>query len=57
MTHSDGGKGSDTRPTDHKKFSEGYDLIWGKKVRKEVAEELNQQLQDALNDTPKHVTE
>lgn len=56
MTHSDGGKGDDVRPTDHKKFSEGYDLIWGKKVPKEVAEELNQQLQDALNDTPQHVT-
>ena len=25
------GKGSDTRPTDHNKFSSGYDLIWGKK--------------------------
>lgn len=57
MTHSEAGKGDDVRPTDHKKFSDGYDLIWGKKVRKEVAEELNQQLQDALNDTPQHVTE
>jgi hypothetical protein len=25
------GKGDDQRPTDHKKFSSGYDLIWGKK--------------------------
>ena len=25
------GKGSDQRPTDHKKFSENYDLIFGKK--------------------------
>jgi hypothetical protein len=25
------GKGGDMRPTDHKKFSNGYDLIWGNK--------------------------
>jgi hypothetical protein len=25
------GKGSDQRPTDHKKFSDNYDLIFGKK--------------------------
>lgn len=25
------GKGSDQRPTDHKKFSENYDIIFGKK--------------------------
>jgi len=25
------GKGSDQRPTDHKKFSNNYDLIFGKK--------------------------
>jgi len=25
------GKGGDMRPTDHKKFSSGYDLIWGNK--------------------------
>ena len=32
MTHySEAGKGADQRPTDHKKFSSGYDLIWGKK--------------------------
>ena len=46
--HSEAGKGSDTRPTDHKKFSNGYDLIWGKKVPKETADVINQQLQDAL---------
>ena len=46
--HHEAGKGSDTRPTDHKKFSSGYDLIWGKKVPKETADVINQQLQDAL---------
>lgn len=56
MTNREAGKGDDMRPTDHKKFSEGYDTIWGKKVPKEVAEELNQQLQDAFNDTPQHTT-
>ena len=34
MTHSEAGKGDDVRPTDHKKFSDGYDLIWGKKKAK-----------------------
>jgi hypothetical protein len=29
--YSEAGKGGDMRPTDHKKFSSGYDLIWGKK--------------------------
>jgi hypothetical protein len=48
MTHGDGGKGDAQRPTDNKKFSDGYDLIWGKKVSKEVADDINQQLQDAL---------
>ena len=36
MTHSEAGKGDDVRPTDHKKFSDGYDLIWGKKKRENV---------------------
>lgn len=48
MTHGDGGKGDTQRPTDNNKFSDGYDLIWGKKVSKEVAEDINQQLQDAF---------
>lgn len=30
---SDGGKGSKQRPTDEKKWSEGYDRIFGKKPR------------------------
>ncbi len=46
--HSEAGKGSDTRPTDHNRFSEGYEAIWGKKVPKEIADAVNQQLQDAL---------
>lgn len=49
MTHySEAGKGADQRPTDHNKFSSGYDLIWGKKVDKETADAVNQQLQDAF---------
>ena len=48
MTHGDGGKGDTQRPTDSKKFSSGYDLIWGKKVDKETADVVNQQLQDAF---------
>ena len=31
------GKGGDQRPTDHKKFSSGYDLIWGKKKDDDAA--------------------
>ena len=31
---SDGGKGSQQRPTDKKKFDEGYDRIFGKKEKK-----------------------
>jgi len=42
------GKGSDTRPTDHNRFSEGYEAIWGKKVPKELMDAVNQQLQEAL---------
>lgn len=37
--HSEAGKGSDTRPTDHKKFSNGYDLIWGNKKDDAKAED------------------
>ena len=28
---SDGGKGSGRRPTDEKKYHDGWDRIWGKK--------------------------
>jgi hypothetical protein len=31
MTHSDGGKGSDRRPTDEKAFASNYDAIFGDK--------------------------
>lgn len=48
MTHREAGKGDDMRPTDHNKFSSGYDLIWGNKVKRKTADEINQQLQDAL---------
>jgi len=44
MTHySEAGKGADQRPTDHKKFSSGYDLIWGKK---DEPEELDEAVED-----------
>ena len=36
MGHGDGGKGDTQRPTDHNKFSSGYDLIWGKKEKRLV---------------------
>ena len=40
MTHGDGGKGSNQRPTDHKKWSSGYDNIkWTKEEDEEVIEE------------------
>ena len=48
MTHGDGGKGDTQRPTDHDKYSSNYELIWGKKVSRETADILNQQLQDAM---------
>jgi lysozyme family protein len=47
-THSEAGKGDDMRPTNHDAYSNNYDRIWGKKVRRETADEINQQLQDAL---------
>jgi hypothetical protein len=34
MHYSEAGKGGDQRPTDHNKFSSGYDLIWGKKEKR-----------------------
>ena len=42
---SDGGKGSEMRPTDHKKWSSGYDQI---KWTREEDEEFNR-LQDRLS--------
>jgi hypothetical protein len=33
------GKGGDQRPTDHNKFSSGYDLIWGKKKQDDAKAE------------------
>lgn len=35
MTHSDGGKGSTQRPTNHEAYSANYDNIW-KKQRDKV---------------------
>lgn len=48
MTHGDGGKGDKQRPTNKDAYSNNYDLIWGKKVERKIADEINQQLQDAL---------
>lgn len=48
MTHGDGGKGSAQRPTNHDAFSTHFEEIFGKKVPKEVADAVNQQLQEAL---------
>jgi hypothetical protein len=31
MTHGDGGKGSQQRPTDQQKFAENFEKIFGKK--------------------------
>lgn len=39
MTKPDGGKGSKTRPTDQKKYSEGYDLIFKKKPKQDAPKE------------------
>jgi hypothetical protein len=36
MAHGDGGKGDTQRPTNHEAFSNGYDLIWGKKEKRLV---------------------
>lgn len=43
MTHGDGGKGDAQRPTNHKSFSSGYDLIWGN--RKEDAQAEDQEFE------------
>jgi hypothetical protein len=39
MSNREAGKGDDMRPTDHNKFSTGYDLIWGKKKDDAKAED------------------
>ena len=45
MTHGDGGKGDAQRPTDHKKFSDNYDLIWGNKnIEKITCERCGKEL-------------
>jgi hypothetical protein len=38
MMH-EAGKGDDMRPTDHKKYGSGYDLIWGRKKDDAKAED------------------
>ena len=47
MTH-EAGKGDKPRPTDMDKFNANFETIFGKRVPKEVADAINQQLQDAL---------
>lgn len=47
MTH-EAGKGDKQRPTNHEAFGKHFEEIFGKKVPKEVADAVNQQLQEAL---------
>ena len=47
-THSEAGKGDDMRPTNHNAYSNNYDVIWCTKAKRQTADEINQQLQDAL---------
>lgn len=56
MHFSEAGKGADQRPTDHNKFSSGYDLIWGKKHYKEGSLE-KQVLDDIIANYDKAVEE
>lgn len=47
------GKGSIQRPEDHKKFSENFDLIFGKKDKKNLTEEHEEDtLQPEVQDQP-----
>lgn len=47
MTH-EAGKGDKQRPTNWDHFSENFDRIFGVKMPKEHADDINRQLQDAL---------
>ena len=48
MTH-EAGKGDDRRKEEViGSYGTGYDRIWGRKTNRKTADEINQQLQDAL---------
>lgn len=49
MTHSDGGKGSTQRPTDHDAFSKHFEEIFGKKPPADLNEAVRNQVIDAVN--------
>lgn len=63
MTHSEAGKGDDVRPTDHKAYSNGYDLIWGKHRDKVTCPDCGKEFWLRKDEphihtcTPKHVKE
>lgn len=48
------GKGSIQRPEDHKQFSDNFDLIFGKKDKKVLTEDQNEdKIQPEVQDHPK----
>jgi hypothetical protein len=47
MTH-EAGKGSKQRPTNYETFAEGMERIFGKRMPKEQAEEINRMFDDAM---------
>lgn len=49
MTHGDGGKGSQQRPTDQDKFAENFEKIFGRKAPADVSQEVVNQVTDAVN--------
>jgi len=56
MTHySEAGKGADQRPTDHNKFSSGYDLIWGKGKHYKEGSLEKQVLDDQIKEFDKSI--
>lgn len=52
MAH-EAGKGSNQRPTDHEKFSENFDRIFGKPKEKRMADMTEQELKKALEEQKK----
>jgi hypothetical protein len=48
MAH-EAGKGDTQRPTDHQKFAESFERIFGKQPPQNVAEEVKRQVIDAVN--------
>jgi len=48
MAH-EAGKGDTQRPTNHQKFAESFERIFGKQPPQNVAEEVKRQVIDAVN--------